>query len=379
MQLKDKTILIISPQAWGLMFISKHHFAIELAKRGNRVYFLNPPGEGDPATKGFAVSPLPQSENLLLIDHRLRFPARLRFHLPGVFDWFMKKHIRRLLNFLPVKPDIIWSFDLNKVYPFASFPADTYKLFHPVDEPLTPQAIASGNGAQIIFSVTEEIISKYAHLPVPRYSLNHGVTDIFIQEGAAQMGQRTPGPVRVGISGNMLRADLDREMLLKIVAAHPDKQFECWGACKLNSSNIGGGADAETAAFINALEAAPNVILHGPVPSTELAKALPRMDLFLICYDVIKDQSKGTNYHKILEYLASGKVIVSNNVTTYKDRPDLVQMIADRNSNNGLEELFREVVTHLDQYNSPQAMKVRCDFARSNTYASKVDRIESLL
>lgn len=379
MQLKDKTILIISPQAWGLMFISKHHFAIELAKRGNRVYFLNPPGEGGVAVKNFAVTALPQSENLLLIDHQLRFPARLRFHLPVVFDWFMKKHIHRLLKFLPAKPDIIWSFDLNKIYPFSSFPADTYKLFHPVDEPLTPQAIASGNGAQIIFSVTEEIISKYAHLPVPRYTLNHGVTDNFILEGAGQGAEREPGPIRIGISGNLLRADLDREMLLTIVTAHPDKQFECWGACQLNSSNIGGGTDAATAAFIAALEKAPNVILHGPVPSAELAKALPRMDLFLICYDVIKDQSKGTNYHKILEYLASGKVIVSNNITTYKDRPDLVQMIADRESNKGLDDLFREVVTHLDKYNSPEAMKARRDFARSNTYASKVDRIESLL
>lgn len=379
MQLKDKTILIISPQAWGLMFISKHHFAIELAKRGNRVYFLNPPGEGGPEVKNFRVSALPQSENLLLIDHVLRFPARLRFHLPSLFDWFMKKHIRRLLHFLPAQPDIIWSFDLNKVYPFDAFPAAAYKLFHPVDEPLTPQAIASGNGAQIIFSVTEEIISKYAHLNVPRYTLNHGVTANFLQEADAQRGQRAPGPIRVGISGNLLRADLDRATLLKIIAAHPDKTFECWGACKLNSSNIGGGNDTETAAFIQRLEEASNVILHGPVPSSELAKALPRMDLFLICYDVIKDQSKGTNYHKILEYLASGKVIVSNNVTTYKDRPDLVQMIADRQSNKGLEELFREVVTHLDQYNSEEAMQVRREFARSNTYASKVDRIESLL
>ena len=43
--LRNKTILIISPQAWGKMFLSKHHYAIELAKRGNAVYFLNPPGE----------------------------------------------------------------------------------------------------------------------------------------------------------------------------------------------------------------------------------------------------------------------------------------------------------------------------------------------
>lgn len=39
----NKTILIISPEPWGKMMISKHHYALELAKLGNEVYFLNPP------------------------------------------------------------------------------------------------------------------------------------------------------------------------------------------------------------------------------------------------------------------------------------------------------------------------------------------------
>ena len=41
------------------------------------------------------------------------------------------------------------------------------------------------------------------------------------------------------------------------------------------------------------------------------------MDAFLICYDVEKDQSKGTNYHKVMEYLAYGRPIVSNYVSRY--------------------------------------------------------------
>ncbi len=41
--LNDKTILIISPQEWGKMLLSKHHYALELAKAGNIFYFLNPP------------------------------------------------------------------------------------------------------------------------------------------------------------------------------------------------------------------------------------------------------------------------------------------------------------------------------------------------
>ena len=43
MKLKNKTILIISPERWGTNFVSKHHYALELAKNNN-VYFLNPDG-----------------------------------------------------------------------------------------------------------------------------------------------------------------------------------------------------------------------------------------------------------------------------------------------------------------------------------------------
>jgi hypothetical protein len=50
-----------------------------------------------------------------------------------------------------------------------------------------------------------------------------------------------------------------------------------------------------------------------------LSKELRRMDAFLICYDVEKDQSKGSNYHKVMEYLAYGRPIISNFITRYKN------------------------------------------------------------
>ena len=60
------------------------------------------------------------------------------------------------------------------------------------------------------------------------------------------------------------------------------------------------------------------------------------MDAFLICYDVLKDQSKGTNYHKVLEYVSTGKIIVANNISTYENEPALVQMVKERDSNDKL-------------------------------------------
>jgi hypothetical protein len=109
-----------------------------------------------------------------------------------------------------------------------------------------------------------------------------------------------------------------------------------------------------------------------------LAKRLNRMDAFLICYDVEKDQSKGTNYHKVMEYLSTGKVIISNNITTYQEMPGLISMVSERQHNNNLPILFREVISNLDKYNSPVAMKQRKEFAAENTYEKQLSYIEQL-
>jgi glycosyltransferase involved in cell wall biosynthesis len=155
--------------------------------------------------------------------------------------------------------------------------------------------------------------------------------------------------------------------------------FECWGSYARAQSNIGGGEDAATRDFITSLRELKNVILHGPVPSAVLAKAVHDMDAFLICYDVQKDQSKGTNYHKILEYLSTGKVVISNNVTTYQHDPLLIAMTQERLHNRDLPGLFRNIIDNLHQYNSMDKQEYRIAFARDNTYTRQIERIEKIL
>ncbi|HVS95277.1 MAG TPA: hypothetical protein VHE54_02295 [Puia sp.] len=414
--LVNKNILIISPQAWGNMFISKHHYAVELARRGNRVYFLNPPGEGGPAARpqtNFAARArnveVIRSEtvpDLWFIRHNLRFPYKLKFHALPLFHSLMRFQARRILRAIGRPIDIVWSFDLGYLYPFHFF-GQSLKIFHPVDEPLTAAAIRAATGADVLFAVTREIVGKYHRFDIPRHFINHGVSNEFL--AMAQAGDAgneadatsdTPLPqtagggarsadvpggvgashaVRIGFSGNLLRPDIDRETFLKIIRDNPGVVFECWGSYKQGQSNIGGAADDATAAFAAALLEQPNIILHGPVPSDRLAKEIHRMDGFLICYDIHKDQSGGTNYHKIMEYLSTGKVIVSNNVTTYQDRPDLLRMVAERDNNRHLPSLFKEVITRLAEHNSPEARNRRIAFARENTYPKQLDRIAAIL
>jgi len=375
--LKNKTILILSPQSWGKMFVSKHHYAVELARYGNTVYFLNPPEQEKNKRSRIDIESTALHPDLYIIHHRLSFPYNLKFRFMPLFHFLMKGHIKKILQAMEHKPDIIWSFDLGNLYPFRFFPEKAIKIFHPVDEPLNKTALQSARGAQFIFSVTREILEKYSAFSVPKHFINHGVSEVFLKQHSFK---RPAGdPVRVGFSGNFLRPDIDRPVLLQIINENPEIIFECWGSYEVSQSNIAGSDDKDTREFIASLKAATNVILHGPVSSERLAEEMQRMDVFLICYDILKDQSGGTNYHKVMEYLSKGKVVVSNNITTYYSLPELVMMVKERDNNKQLPGLFKDVVSKLNMHNEISLQQKRINYASENKYLDQIKRIESVL
>ena len=374
MQLTNKTILVISPQAWGQMYLSKHHYALTLAQRGNTVYFLNPPKQGNYGSKE-QVKIVSLKENLYIIEHTIGFPYNLRFHALPLFHWFMKFHVRRILTKISKPLDIVWSFDQLNMYSFRFFDKSTLKIFQPVDEPGDKKALKSANGADIILSVTKEILSRYSHLNIPQHLVNHGINEDFL---STQLNTPAHQQIHVGFSGNLLRDDIDRETFLQIVRENQLIVFECWGCYKDHQSNIGGQESSPSRKFIESLKKY-GVILHGPVSSIELAKELNRMDAFLICYDVNKDPSKGTNYHKVMEYLSTGKIVISSNITRYEDNPELVLMVKERDNNKSLPALFRTVIQNLDFFNNQSLQEYRREFAKQNTYTRQVEKIEHIL
>lgn len=372
--LKGRVILILSPQSWGTMFLSKHHYAVALAEKGNEVYFLNPPVTDNSLNKGdIVVRKIPVHTNLYLIDHRLPFSYNIRFHWVWLFHYLMKFHLQQVVKEIGKNIDIIWSFDLNNLYPFHLLSSNAIKVFHPVDEPLNDHAIHSAKGAGVIFSVTNEILDKYKKMEIPRIFIHHGVTETFINDSVHYKRQAA---VNVGFSGNLLRKDIDWETLLQIVKENAPVQFHFWGSYKIAESNIG-GSDT-TNIYLKQLHEMKNVTLYGAVSPEILAKSYAQMDTFLICYDINKDQSGGTNYHKVMEFLATGKVIVSNNLTTYQGT-GLLEMSNSRHNNAELPALFKKVITNLDVYNADAMMQQRIAFARSNTYPQQIDRIASHL
>ncbi len=360
--------------------LAKHHYALELAKAGNKVYFLNPPDNDNWSVKSsgkrIRVRASGVNPGLFLIDQELYFPFSLKFHARPVYNIFIKKQIKHILKAVGVPVDIVWSFDIGNLFPIKYFPDKIYKIFHPVDEPADRDSFEAATGADALFSVTQEILKKYRSLRIPSYFINHGVAEEFLSVQPAPF--LSGGKIHVGMSGNLLRRDIDRKILLQILEENPGLVFHFYGTYIINDPNFG-GHDPETGLFIEKLKTYRQVILHGVLKTADLARELNNMDIFLICYDIEKDQSRGTNYHKVMEYLSTGKVIVSNNITTYKDFPALVRMPLERSSNSSLPALFKETLQNLDEYNKKEYVCQRKSFARKNAYETQLKEISQII
>jgi hypothetical protein len=267
----------------------------------------------------------------------------------------MKRHIQKMEKAIG-QFDLVWSFDLTGAIPLKYFNANR-KIFFAADWPPNKDAVDAAESADLVVSVAQEILDQYPENH-KKLLVSHGVAQCFIDAGKIPFS-KTDEQFRIGMSGNFLRPDIDRTVLLDIIASFPDILFECFGAYEAKNSNLGGAKDQDTIAFIEALKAAPNVLLHGMLAPEKLALELRRMDAFLICYNVEKDQSKGTNYHKVSEYLMYGRPIVSNYVSAYDFEGSGVSLVSKSENNSKLLDLIS--MTHDNSLES-QKLKGPSDY-----------------
>lgn len=373
-----RNILIISPQEWGIMHVAKHHYARCLAEGGNHVFFLEPPVFGKPWS--LEIKPLDLA-SIQIVTFSCPIPFFLRFKFRKIYDRLIHFYIKKILKKINLKFDIVWSFESN-LYSNLRIFLGKKTIYHPVDELLYNYQIKPGQNVDLVLSVTKEILSKYDHLPIQKHHIHHGLGDDFAKIAQRKMETLAfvtcKKPIKVGYIGNLLRPSIDYPILLEIIEKNEDVQFVFWGNYSGISNNLGGDY-SEVKIHIEKLSSMHNVELRGAVPPSELSAQIQEADAFLICYDINKDLSNGTNYHKIMEYLSVGKIIISNNVTTFHDHPDFFAMTTSRKNNEELVSIFAEVKNEINKFNSPDLQLKRIKFALSNTYSNHIKQIISLL
>lgn len=365
MTFRNKKILIISPQEWDHIKVSKHHYALELAKRGNEVYFLNPPSK---TYEYLSFRKTKITDQLSLIENSLFFPYQLKFHADWLFKKLLRLHVKRILNFIG-QVDIVWSFS-SYYTNLRAFDAKT-TIFHPVDRIKEKDFLTPGDSADYLFGVTEDIVNSFNH---PKKQLiNHGLSSLFFKEeyGSYQLDENN---INVCYCGNLNAPTMDRKLILNLVKENANVNFHFVGPYS-ESEEIAGE-------FVTELKNSNNVKLSGKLLPEEVADEYAKMDAFILCYDktssFAQNRNKSGNSHKILEYLSTGRVLISSNIGFYENNDGLIEMLKG-DANEGYGDLFKRVVQNLAHYNSENNIKKRLQFARENSYQKRIEEIEQFI
>lgn len=353
--------LIISPEAWLSHTVSKHHYAKTLSEHGHRVVFLEPPNNLTPRST-FELSRV--SDNLI----RLRGPrlaTGLRFYPALLRRWLEARWLLRLERLSGFRIDVIWLFENSRFFNLR-FAGDRLKIYHQVDLNQDFQPEVAAATADICFCTTDFIRERLLPHNARTFKIHHGLAahvtpaDLSDQQ-EAWLDQTGPHAVYIG---NLDIAYLDAELLAEAARRFPAVRFHFVGGY------------SEHGALHTLTQDLPNVIWWGKVGSELIPAILQRVDLQLVTYKAAEYRAQLASPHKFMEYLASGKVIVSTYTDEYKDKRHLLEMVDD---NADYLAAFGRVIEGLDEYNSPARQAERKAFAEEHSYDRQLDRVFGLL
>lgn len=340
--------------------MSKHHYAVELARRGYKVFFANPPGAG----RRFNILPDQRYPGIYEIDG----PAvarGLRFYPGFLRRWLERRWLERVEAQAKSKVTCVWLFENSRFFDLA-FAGDRLKIYHQVDlnQDFNPGVAATT--ADICFATTDAIVKNLLRFNRRVYKIHHGVyipaaTPSLTEKDAVNFRGKA---VHVAYIGNLDIPYLDVPLLSQLVTKYPDVTFHFVGMYR---------DDGE---LRRACSSAENVIWWGQVDSERIPAILQRCDVLLVTYLSEQYRDQLASPHKMMEYLASGKTIVATYTDEYRDKSELLEMV---NKNSDYERAFRHVVTHLEHFNSQEKRQSRMEFARRHRYEMQLNTIIELL
>lgn len=355
----DKNILIISPESWDFVKVSKHHYARTLAASQNRVYFLNPP---DPSINGIQVRQA--DTDLFVVDYRDPYKG-VRF-LPGPARKFLFKRLyKKFQQKAGIAFDVVFLFENSRFYDLDFLPPHVYSIYFQVDENQNFHPLEAARHAGLAIAINDIIQKILSGARTPVFILPHAFSGQFSSSAIAfWKGEKfyKKGNIRLRACcvGNLDQYFNDFNLLASLVRALPDVDFVFIGPYQVHGS------------MYNAIKDCSNVRLTGQVPADTIPSLLDEADILFFAY---RDDFLSSS-HKVMEYLASGKAIVTTRVLGYPEDKDLFFCSGTASQ---FVPLFREVCDHIEEANSPEKMKKRIQFAMDNTYKARVAQIEELI
>lgn len=357
MELKHKNILLISPESWEHLFVSKHHYATHLAEMGNKVFFLNPPG---PNLRLDST----KYHNLWNVNYR-GFPKGLRYFPASLQRFFIKRAFYSLQRLCRANFDIVWSFDNSVFYDFSALPQNVYSISHIVDLNQNFQTKKAASTANICFGVIKEIVNRLKSFNKNAHLIQHGVkmSDNNLAVDIKLPGQNT---LKALYMGNLAMPFIDWAVLNQLVMNFVLVDFVFVG------SNINVALKNLHAETNNS-----NVFFINTVSADKIQAYLAQADILLLSYTPEYYQTYASP-HKMMEYMASGKAILASWTPEYETLHEKKLILMAKNDKEFLAN-FKFTISDLDELSNKEREVSRKNFAKDNSYERQIQRIELLM
>lgn len=358
MQLRGKRILLISPEPWEGLHMSKHHLSQALAARGNAVYFLDPP-------VAHAMGILSEEHDGVTV---LRYRHWLRGvnYMPAAINrWYYKRLVQQLAKHTGGAFDIIWCFDTSRMQYFPT--GIGYGLLHLADYDILHMGKGLIPTADFILTTGQVVADAIAPFARSRVvNIGHALDERWMQDIDSLAERTIAEPHDAVFMGQLANSYNDWEGFHDVAASHPQMRF----------TFIGPYDDSFPEPAFYRLRALPNVTFTGLKQKDELVPLLRAAHILFFGFRSGTRAKERANPHKVLEYLSTGNVVVGSWTMEYANNRGLFRM-ADEGAD--LKACFDSAVRDFQVLNAPLERARRIAFAKERRMSRLIERIEAEL
>lgn len=355
MKLENQIILIVSNEPWGDVWYSKHNWAFELAKK-NKVFFIDPPKKWHWKNLFSSfISTKKYTEKLQILAYTNALPFTRFSLIYYINNFIISNRLKKWFSENQISNYIFWTFD---PYRFSNpkLLSPLFSIYFIADKYTIKREFDLIKNVDFFFSVSNVLTERLA-LKNPLV-LSHGIAETeFSPEKSIE--------IKEGFILYVGSIDyrLDSAFVKKLVEQFPQEKFVFIGKLVPTDEEI------FTELFLDKKH--ENLVYHLPIHFKELKNYIAKAKICLAPMQ-LEVAGNNINHHKLLQYLAQGKPVLSASFKDY-EKNDIIH--AYQNHEEGII-IMTDLIHNKEE---KHIIENRINFAQQFTYNQLIQKIEVFL